>query len=218
MRIVEEFGLEDSVDTLGRWMAHYIASLMEAAAQEQGEKRDVFQRECFSTILTLWKHRSEWPNGSRPYEDLEPVYRAMASLDPEDNTPRYYRQARSVIRGEVDTSEDQEKWLKFANELDDSAKVLIGYSLMEAARTPIEESKEWAQFAECIIGDSTPEIVLRSFSAKLEAFYKEVDLDEENRLILRDRIHKLQGFIKSSKIILEKLEEQFDSLPKVKND
>jgi hypothetical protein len=30
-RIVEEFGLGDSADTLGRWMAHRVAELMDRA-------------------------------------------------------------------------------------------------------------------------------------------------------------------------------------------
>lgn len=40
-------------------------------------------------------HRAAFPNGKRPFEDLEPVMRAIESLDPEDDTPRYFRSARA---------------------------------------------------------------------------------------------------------------------------
>ena len=67
-KLVDELGLEQSVDTLGRWMAHYIAEKMEAAESATGEARDRKMSECSDAILKLWAHRSELPNASTPVQ------------------------------------------------------------------------------------------------------------------------------------------------------
>ena len=131
-KLVQELGLEESTDTLGRWMAHHIADLMINAENAIGDEKAAAERKCFDAILELWKHRSELPNGKRPFEDLEPVMRAIESLDPEDDTPRYYRAVRPPKGETVETSE-QEEWLSLVDGLDYTAKVLIGYCLTEAA-------------------------------------------------------------------------------------
>lgn len=63
-RIVHELDLEDSNDTLGRWIAHRIAELMERAEQAEGEsEREEARRECADLILRVWSRRSGWPYG-----------------------------------------------------------------------------------------------------------------------------------------------------------
>lgn len=63
-RIVHELGLEDSNDTLGRWMAHRIAELMQRAEQVEDEsEREEARRECADLILRVWSRRSGWPYG-----------------------------------------------------------------------------------------------------------------------------------------------------------
>jgi hypothetical protein len=93
-KLVAELGLDQSVDTLSRWMAHYIAELMHAAETAEDAKRQELTSRCCVAILDLWRHRRELPDGKRPFEDIEPILRALQSLDPEDTTPRYFRSAR----------------------------------------------------------------------------------------------------------------------------
>ena len=71
-------------------MAHYIANLVTKTEKSAGDEKSVTERECFAAILALWKQRSELPDGSRPFEVLEPVMRAIESLDPENDIPRYF--------------------------------------------------------------------------------------------------------------------------------
>ena len=86
-KLVEELGQEPPPDTLSRWMAHYIAELMDAATNAPSAKRAAFRRECFETVLELWSHQADLPAGRRPFEDLEPIGRALESLDPSNETP-----------------------------------------------------------------------------------------------------------------------------------
>lgn len=88
-RLTKELGIDQSVDTLGRWMAYYIAELIEDARTASVEERPEKMGACCEAILSLWKHRQDLPEGRRPFQDLEAMIRTLASLDPENSTPRY---------------------------------------------------------------------------------------------------------------------------------
>lgn len=65
--IVAELGLENSNDTLGRWMAHRLAELMERAdAAMEDADREVARKGATDLVLQLWNHRSSWPHGWPP--------------------------------------------------------------------------------------------------------------------------------------------------------
>lgn len=83
--------MEQSVDTLTRWMAHYIAELIQSAETASAEDRPDKMARCAEAILELWKHRSALPNGKRPFEDIEPILQGLESLDPHTDGPRYFR-------------------------------------------------------------------------------------------------------------------------------
>ena len=58
-KIVDELDADRPVDTLSRWMAHYIAEKIEDAETATDESRDRKMSECSDAILKLWGP-SEW--------------------------------------------------------------------------------------------------------------------------------------------------------------
>lgn len=69
-RILEELKLDREMDTLGRWLAHYLAEKMECAdSAPEGTTGDADRRECVDLILRLWEHRQTWPL-SAPLKDV----------------------------------------------------------------------------------------------------------------------------------------------------
>lgn len=61
-RILEELKLDREMDTLGRWLAHYLAEKMESAASApEGAEGESARRECVDLILRLWERRQRWP-------------------------------------------------------------------------------------------------------------------------------------------------------------
>lgn len=69
-RILEELKLDREMDTLGRWLAHYLAEKMECAASSlEGAAGDAARRECVDLILRLWERRRAWPL-SAPLKDV----------------------------------------------------------------------------------------------------------------------------------------------------
>lgn len=215
-KIVEELELDGSFDTLGRWMAHYVADLIARAEKAAGDDKSVLERECSAAILTLWRHRSELPNGSRPFGELEPVLRAVESLDPDSDIPRYYRGFRPP-KGETATTTEQEKWLNLVTGLDYSAKVLIGYCLAEAAGASLDKSREWVKLAEGIDTDGVPELVIR-FISKVADENSEIDPHESLRSLLGDRLKRLRGFLKIGDALANTLEANLEALPPAKQE
>lgn len=211
-KLVDELGLEPSVDTLGRWMAHYTADLIAKAESATGEEKQLAEKKCFEAILALWKHRAELPNGKRPFEELEPVIRAIESLDPEDDTPRYFRSARAPKTDGEEKSE-ADSWLDMVSGLDYSAKILIGYCLTEAAHAAVDKSKEWVKLAEAAgAEDGVPEIAIRFVSSSAD-LGKEPDPNADVRRLLQDLIKRLDGFTKSAEAVARDLRARLEALP-----
>ena len=81
-RLVKELGLEDGVDTLGRWMAHRVAELMQQAEQaETLAEQQSAKQECSELILRIWERRAFLPYG-RPLAEVAEFLRNFTSSPP----------------------------------------------------------------------------------------------------------------------------------------
>jgi len=210
-KLVDELGLENSLDTLSRWMAHYIADLIVEAENATGEDKSLAEKNCFNAIMMLWRHRAELPNGKRPFENLEPVIRAIESLDPENETPRYFRSARRPNDEDMEQSE-ADSWLAMVDGLDYSAKVLIGYCLSQAARATEGKSMEWVKLADAAeVEQGVPEIVIHFISSNTD-FGKDLDPNADVRQRLEDRVQRLEGFIELAESVVSDLKAQFEDI------
>jgi hypothetical protein len=79
-RIVRELALDDSVDTLGRWMAHRVAELIDRANKAATPKaRNTAAADAADLVLRLWAHRSNWPKGWPPPS----AAKVLGALDPQ---------------------------------------------------------------------------------------------------------------------------------------
>ncbi len=193
-KLVQALELDKSVDTLGRWMAHYLAERMHAAETASEQERPAKQQECEEAILKLWEHRYELPTGSRPFEEFEPILRALESLDPENNSPRYFRPARPTAADSTRESERTREWLDIAEGLDYSAKVLISYCLINAAETTLDKSQEWVALAEkATVRDAFDVVIIRRLVTESDLANKP-DLNEGLRKQLQDRLNRLEAF------------------------
>jgi hypothetical protein len=211
-KLVDELGTEPSVDTLGRWMAHYVAELIDAASNASAEERADAQRKCFNAILALWSHRAELPRGKRPFENLEPIVRAIESLDPDDDTPHFFRSVRGAI---VEQNEEAQtrSLLEFVRNLDSTAKILIGHALAEAARSAVDRGKEWIALAEeAGVDPGVHAIVIRFVSNKAD-IEKKPDPSELERELLRERIKRLEAFTKMATLVSDDLKKRLAALP-----
>ena len=206
-KIVDELGLDQSTDTLGRWMAHYIAEKMEEAEAATGEVRNRKMSECSDAILKLWAHRSELPNGQRPFEEFESIFRTLQSLDPDDTTPRYFRDVRSAVDQDNEDAPTVQ-WLSIASGLDYTARVLIRYCLASAAQEAVEKSREWVVLARAIAEEE--DVDIRTVQAITDLLDSENSDDSER--IKEDMLKRLEVFADFSRMLSSRLRRQLAQL------
>ena len=206
-KLTKELGIDQSVDTLGRWMAHYIAELIQDAEKASAQERPGKMRACCDAILNLWKHRHTLPDGKRPFEELEPLLRTLKSLDPEDDTPRYFRSVRAAADG-AEENDGTKSWLKLIDGLDYSARVLIRYCLTQAAQSALNKFTEWVSLAEAAAVDVSDVLPLIQVIFKEDHMLKGSDPEEEVRKRIRDRIDRMEEFATMAMEVVSKLRQE----------
>lgn len=209
--LVKELNLDPGVDTLSRWMAHYVAELIHDAESAKIEDRPAKLTKCSDAILGLWDRRRLLPDGRRPFEDLEPILRTLKSLDPTDDTPRYFRYVRTNVD---ETKEDTEtnKWLKTSDCLDYSAKLLIRFCLAQAAQAAIEKSRNWVTLAETAGAEKGIDLqVIRFITDENNLMTSKEPNDSEQKMV-KDRIEQLCNFKKIAEVLMADLQRQLDQL------
>jgi hypothetical protein len=136
-QLVKELGLEPSVDTLGRWMSHYLAEMMGKAEKAQGAERDAAEREIFELILKFWQHRSSLP-GRRPLHSFVPIFRTLEALQ-ENSRLWYFEANKPEPEGEAG------EWLKLASLVDYAARAIIRCCIALASKEAVEEEQKWIE-------------------------------------------------------------------------
>jgi hypothetical protein len=154
--LVKQLDLEDSVDTLGRWMAHYLAEKIKTAENAKGKLKGSAQEECFHLILELWKHRWEVNREHRPLKDFDRLLELLQKIDPENYDSYYYRFA-----GEQLQKEDN-PWLAAAYDIDKAARVCLKYLLSKAAEAAATEESQVLLATASVLGPDPDIMVIQA--------------------------------------------------------
>jgi hypothetical protein len=95
--IVQELDAAGSSDTLAKWMAHYVAELMQQADKAADvEKRTELRKEIESLVLELWKNRAALPGQVDPNKRLAGAIRVLEKFDSSEN--RFFRNSHDSQR------------------------------------------------------------------------------------------------------------------------
>jgi len=188
-------------------MAHHIAELIEAAETAEAEDRPNKLKQCADTILKIWEHRNQLPNGKRPFQDFDPIFRALESLDPTDKTPRYFRSMRMAVE-KTEQNTETKKWIEIADGLDYSAKTLIRYCLAQASQTALDKSEEWVALAENAELEDDFDLPVIRFINEESNLLNTDEPDDSERKLLEDRIERLEGFKEMAESFASLLRQQ----------
>ena len=216
-KLVEELALNNSVDTLGRWMAHHIAELIYDAENTTDDTMRIAKHmEIRDSVWAFWTNRYELPFGNKPFKELEPILRALESLDPESLLPRYFFPYPRLTDRENETSETQ-KWLKVAESIDSTSKILIDYCLSLAAENSIDKSQEWVELAQKAgLDDDIDLIELRIFQLRGNPS-NTTNPSSAQRRVLEKRQKNLAVFLSLATQLDEQLKSQLEALPVIED-
>jgi len=130
---------QNDPDQVTSWMINYLAEQITLAERTNCE---LTKKLCFDTILQLWESHAAFPDGTRPFESFEPIFKALESLSPESANRRYF--TNQSYAGKNDELDHAAIWLETAKDLDAAARILITFIFEQAiARATTEETKSW---------------------------------------------------------------------------
>jgi hypothetical protein len=222
--LVKELGLEKSVDTLSRWMAHYIAEQIKyAESLADGAKKKNAEKECFSLILDLWKHRWHYKPDRQPLRNFNGLFDILESLNPEREEPYYFRWVNAQSKEEEDESfkpSDLKNLSSLALQIDKVARIWINYLLQEAALKAKNENVEKiidrsvklpdsmdAQIIQIVLTDSIEDINEKPVDRK--KLDRKIKIETVNR-----RIAELQKFKKVNEYLIGQFKKELNDLDK----
>ncbi|MCW9706276.1 hypothetical protein [Fodinibius salsisoli] len=182
--LVQELELQSGVDTLSKWMAHYISEQIVIAENATGEEEIKAKEKCFDTILKLWERRGHLPNGSRPFEDFEQIFHVLKKIDPKGD-PRPFHQLKDFDKVKEEELDSEVKyWINKVELINSYTRKLLRFCLAKA----YEKSKNGSVnvWLENSI-DSVPGYDIKSLD-RLKNFYEEEDdsktiLDEFDKFL-----------------------------------
>lgn len=221
--LVKELDLEESVDTLSRWMAHYVAEKIKQAEElPVGVKKTNVEKECFSLILELWKHRWHYKPDRQPLRNFNQLFDILEGLNPEKEKPYFFRYGNTNLSEDDDSSfepADLEKVSPLAVQIEKVARIWINYLLREAAAKAQDEKTQEIINRAIKLPDSTDARIIR-IVYKLSEDIDEQPVDQEELArkgaieTLNRRIGELQKFKKINEYLIGQFEKELNTLKK----
>lgn len=149
----------EQTDTLGRWIAHYLAERMISLEQKTGSERGIAEAEVADLILRLWSLRRQLPGGRLPLAEVDEVEAAIERLAP-GRRPWAYFGAFAVDTEPSPEETETSTTLKAALLVDRLAGDLVHGLIGRAAALAEEDDAAWVAHAEQI-GDGALRTVRR---------------------------------------------------------
>ncbi len=144
--IVEELKIEPGVDTLSRWMAHYVANLITKTQTASNDEKEEIEKECFEIILKIWEKRNTIPSGGRPFEEFQPIFDALEYLASESENSFSSQLPAFLREDEVNENKEVYECLKEVVEVSNFTKRIQRFFLSEAYNyAKNEKTKKWLE-------------------------------------------------------------------------
>jgi len=196
-------------------MAHYVAEQITASKQTEGKEKQVIDKHCFEIILKLWAHQTSYHGENRFFEDFEPIFRALNSLDPDNSRPHHRSLfwTQETPPDNVDIKQKEiYKWINFSLNIDSIAKMLIEVALNQAIDNALDEkSSEWLKHATGLPNTDEVSAIFRIILEK--DMQHDGDKEKSEKLQnLTDRLEKLKAFEEFSHHLRTDLENEIANL------
>lgn len=140
-KLVDELELNDTNNTIEKWLAHYLAELFNREENSDGNERREVRRECTEVILKIWVNRKGLPSSYPPLQSFDEIVKVINKLRSDE--PYYYRG--------IDTESELPKavtdYLGIAVAVDQRARKLVNYLIDKAIAHATHENKDWLKDA-----------------------------------------------------------------------
>lgn len=214
-QLVALLGYGNDKDMLLHWMAHYVGEQIAVAETSTGREKRIAEERACDTILKIWEKRNHLPDGFRPFESFEPIFRALALLDLESHRPYYLRSIRQGKPASNKRERETDHFIEFVLSADEAARSLIDMGMryaIDKATTP--KLKKLLKAAELIDFASDTAIVRRLVELDAIQTSKQDAIREQKIKWLESRIASLERFCRVCAEIIPKLTKELDEIRK----
>lgn len=142
-KLINELKLNDSNDTLGKWMVHYLSELFDKETNSCGNDKKMVRLECVDIILKIWVHRKALPIADPPLASFDEIIKIIKQLRSDE--PYYYRGCHR--QEDTDLPEDVMTYLHFATKVDETARELVNILVNRSIKNAAIENREWLKEA-----------------------------------------------------------------------
>lgn len=151
--LVEELQLKQSANTLGRWMAHYVAELIKKSEEATSvDEKCVYEKECFEVILKLWSNRENIPNIDKPLNNIKPLIELLDLLKEKDYSYPFWRHIKDVPNDAT--------WTGFVEVVKKNSENIFELCLYASVNKKILEKEEkWLQEHPSMIGEEETRMI-----------------------------------------------------------
>lgn len=141
-KIIKELELVYTVNTLARWLGHYLAELMNNIDNcEFEEKKSELQKECCNVILELWEKRERIPI-EKPTEKLKPILDILGLLKSNEHPFIHHR----FLNNHNGLRNKDSSWHSFLEIVKKNSERIYRKSLISMiSEELLEKDKEWIE-------------------------------------------------------------------------
>lgn len=216
-QLVEELGIEPGVDTVSRWMAHYLAEQITIAEQLDGDTKSDSEKECFDIILKLWKQRWFLPSNHRPFDNFEPILDTLNKIgadsveSPFFNRPDIFKKLPKIASIDFENIQGDD-WLTIANQIDKTARLWLRHSMKQyALHKKSDKTDDWLMNSDEILDHLDTKIIRKIFDKdnvlSADEFEQQYYIEE-----LEDRIAVLESFKSINEFLLSSFKKELSEL------
>lgn len=137
----------EQTDTLGRWIAHYLAERMISLEKKTESERGIAEAEVADLIFRLWSLRRQLPSGRLPLAEVDEVEAAIERLAP-GRRPWAYFGAFAADSEPSPEETETSTTLRAAQLVDRLAGDLVHGLIGRAAALAEENGAAWTRHAE----------------------------------------------------------------------
>lgn len=192
--LVEEYGLEDSGNTLERWMLHYLAELFdqEKICNDENYKQKI-QMEIKEIILEFWRLRYRLADEKSLFKKNQDLINTLERISPKSIIPfsSFYSPYNQKPQNNSRT-----EWQDKLVAIDQATKILMSHCILKDFEDIADRNEEVVKLIKAAESIKSPESILSQFFTDERA-------EEEKVENIEERIQDLKVFIATAESALE---------------
>lgn len=205
-KLITELELVYTVNTLARWMGHYLAELMNNIDKcESEEEKTKLKKECCAIILEIWEKRERIPI-EKPIERLKPIIDVLELLKKNEHPFIRHR----FLANSRNLKDKHPSWFNFLGIVKDNSERIYRKSLISMiSEEVLGKDKEWIEKHGSFLSDNEKSVVeyLDSIKEVAISFHNDPKKEPTEKEKVKNLFKELEEQIDEQKQELLKLKK-----------